>query len=97
MCLVLKQSTNPFGTCYSELTICVSFSFSLLSFELVFEQTTEHYPIQALKHTIKRSATLASISKEETNEPRREKTGNRGFRPGPTQTVLYKLRKELEA
>ena len=31
------------------------------------------------------------------NEPRREKTGFRGFRPGPTQTGLYKLRKELEA
>ena len=29
-------------------------------------------------------------------EPRREKTGLRGFRPGPTQTGLYKLRKELE-
>ena len=32
-----------------------------------------------------------------TFEPRREKTGLRGFRPGPTQTGLYKLRKELEA
>ena len=31
------------------------------------------------------------------NEPRREKTGLRGFRPGPTQTDLYQLRKELEA
>ena len=30
-------------------------------------------------------------------KPRREKTGLRGFRPGPTQTGLYKLRKELEA
>ena len=30
-------------------------------------------------------------------EPRREKTGLRGFRPGPTQTGLYKLRKQLEA
>ena len=30
-------------------------------------------------------------------EPRREKTGLRDFRPGPTQTGLYKLRKELEA
>ena len=32
-----------------------------------------------------------------TNEPRREKTWLRGFRPGPRQTDLYKLRKELEA
>ena len=31
------------------------------------------------------------------NEPRREKTGLREFRPGLTQTGLYKLRKELEA
>ena len=31
------------------------------------------------------------------NEPRCEKTGLWGFRPGPTQTGLYKLRKELEA
>ena len=31
------------------------------------------------------------------SEPHREKTGLRGFRPGPTQTGLYKLRKELEA
>ena len=38
-------------------------------------------------------ATLANSS----FEPRREKTGLRGFRPGQTQTGLYKLRKELEA
>ena len=31
------------------------------------------------------------------NEPRREKTGLRGFRPGPTQTGLYSLRSRLEA
>ena len=37
------------------------------------------------------------IFEQNTNEPRREKTGLRGFRPGPTQTGLYKLRKELEA
>ena len=30
-------------------------------------------------------------------EPRREKTGLRGFRPGLTQTNLYSHRKELEA
>ena len=30
-------------------------------------------------------------------EPPREKTGLRGFRPGLTQTDLYKHRKELEA
>ena len=30
-------------------------------------------------------------------EPRREKTGLRGFRPGPTQTGLYSLRSRLEA
>ena len=30
-------------------------------------------------------------------EPRREKTGLRDFRPGPTQTGLYSLRSRLEA
>ena len=34
---------------------------------------------------------------EKTLEPRREKTGLRGFRQGLTQTGLYKHRKELEA
>ena len=37
------------------------------------------------------------ISSCRVAEPRREKTGLRGFRPGPTQTDLYKLRKEIEA
>ena len=31
------------------------------------------------------------------NEPRHEKTGLRGFRPGPTQTGMYSHRKRLEA
>ena len=30
-------------------------------------------------------------------EPRSEKTGLRGFRPGPTQTGLYNHRRWLEA
>ena len=34
---------------------------------------------------------------EGTNEPRCEKTGLRGFRPGPTQTGLYSHRRWLEA
>ena len=34
---------------------------------------------------------------EPTNEPRSEKTGLRGFRPGPTQTGLYSHRRWLEA
>ena len=32
-----------------------------------------------------------------TNEPRSEKTGLRGFRPGPTQTGMYSHRRWLEA
>ena len=32
-----------------------------------------------------------------SNEPRYEKTGLRGFRPGPTQTGLYCHRRWLEA
>ena len=31
---------------------------------------------------------------ERINEPRSEKTGLRGFRPGPTQTGLYKMARE---
>ena len=31
------------------------------------------------------------------NEPRRKKTGLRGFRPGSTQTGLYNLRSRLDA
>ena len=31
------------------------------------------------------------------NEPRCEKTGLRGFRPGPTQAGLYNYRRWLEA
>ena len=34
---------------------------------------------------------------ESLNEPRSEKTGLRGFRPGPTQTGLYSHRIWLEA
>ena len=30
-------------------------------------------------------------------EPRRKKTGLRGFRPSPTQTELYSHRRQLEA
>ena len=30
-------------------------------------------------------------------EPRSEKTGLRGFRPGPTQSGLYNQRRQLEA
>ena len=41
--------------------------------------------------------TMFASSSVVTYEPRREKTGLRGFRPGPTQTDLYKLIKELEA
>ena len=33
----------------------------------------------------------------QVNEPRSEKTGLRGFRPGPTQTGLYSHRRRLEA
>ena len=33
----------------------------------------------------------------DTNEPRREKTGIRGFRPCPTQTRLYSYRRWLVA
>ena len=43
--------------------------------------------------------TLAAITSAEKHtliEPRYEKTGLRGFRPGPTQTGLYSHRRWLE-
>ena len=51
------------------------------------------------------SDTWARASREETQtrlhclsfEPRSEKTGLRGFRPGPTQTGLYSHRMWIEA
>ena len=68
--------------------------------KLVFQPgLTRHWPVQSQKKRkrleisdLKRGVAALSIT-----EPRREKTGLRGFRPGPTQTGMYKLRKELEA
>ena len=58
-------------------------------------------------HMILRSMTLAyamlvlsqcgSVLYNRIFEPRSEKTGLRGFRPGPTQTGLYSYRRWLEA
>ena len=46
---------------------------------------------------LRRGLAVAGQAVRYTYEPRHEKTGFPGFRPGPTQTGLYKLRKELEA
>ena len=40
---------------------------------------------------------LAEYNTLSPNGPRSEKTGLRGFRPGPTQTGLYSHRRQLEA
>ena len=40
---------------------------------------------------------LAMEARESRREPRCEKTGLQGFRPGPTQTGLYNLIRWLEA
>ena len=40
---------------------------------------------------------LNIISKFNINEPRREKTGLRGFQPGLTQTDMYSPRSSIEA
>ena len=37
------------------------------------------------------------VSTTLNNEPMREKTSSLGFRPGPTQTGLYKHRRQLES
>ena len=46
---------------------------------------------------LENSVLVERFVKLSINEPRREKTGLRDFRPGPTQTGLYKLRSRLEA
>ena len=43
------------------------------------------------------SGPLTTIASYFSFEPRCEKTGLRGFRPGPTQTRLYSHRRWLEA
>ena len=49
---------------------------------------TEH-PVPEIKH----STTTSENRNINDNEPRREKTGLRGFRPGLTQTWLYSHRR----
>ena len=43
------------------------------------------------------TSTLCHHESQIWHEPRRQKTGLRGFRPGPTQTGLYSHRRWLEA
>ena len=54
-------------------------------------QPTEREQKQKVKKLNKRTAEFAFISSL-LYEPHREKTGLRGFRPGPTQTALYSHR-----
>ena len=49
------------------------------------------------KHSQKGAVWVYLTLSSKWNEPRRQKTGLRGFRPGPTQTGLRSLRKCLEA
>ena len=48
-------------------------------------------------HGIGKWPIIVGVNVRKIIEPRREKTGLRGFRPGPTQTGLYSLRSRLEA
>ena len=55
-----------------------------------------------LRMMVLNSKTMKSFRKtfrhiSHNNEPRSEKTGLRGFRPGPRQTGLYSHRRRLEA
>ena len=62
-------------------------------------QLTKYLYMRAMRlvRIISNNAAERKKERKKRNEPRCEKTGLRGFRPGPTQTGLYKLRKELEA
>ena len=82
--------------CYISLTtlLKINFDFDLTdySFLPVLWNQLEYSEYPNDRHVLNNILLCDLI-----NEPRREKTGLRGFRPGPTQTGLYKLRKELEA
>ena len=51
---------------------------------------------QQSKKTLKRKRVGQTALFRITNEPRREKTGLRGVRPGPTQINLYGHRRWIE-
>ena len=62
-----------------------------------FKISTEIFCCNSAEFQVKIFMVLLCISFYVLYEPRREKTGLRGFRPGLTQTGLCKLRKELDA
>ena len=56
----------------------------------------DYLSLRWANHWILGSSLLISLSFAIRNEPRCEKIGLRGFRPGPTQTGLYSYRRWLE-
>ena len=48
-------------------------------------------------YSFKKGRIMLGLTGVFSNEPRYEKTGLRGFLPGPTQTGLYSHRRWLEA
>ena len=64
---------------------------------ILARHTEETVTLQCTGKNIHKGTTLDGFSDQLLNEPRCEKTGLRGFRPGPTQTVLYSYRRWLEA
>ena len=65
-------------------------SSELTNHTLESAQNTCKFYVNVTKHSYQRAVVLP-------NEPRCEKTGLQGFRPGPTQTELYCNRRWLEA
>ena len=51
------------------------------------------YMVLISKNRFTHDHDLLIYTRGTTNEPRSEKTGLRGFRPGPTQTGLYSHRR----
>ena len=72
-------------------TICRKYLFNV---SMNFSRTTSCF---ASLQTIVTERDCAKIPRQSRNEPRYEKTGLRGFRPGLTQTRLYSYRRWLEA
>ena len=66
------------------------------TFVLVHAESRFSHDVAHANHIMKKSIYLPG-AKLLIYEPRSEKTGLRGFRPGPTQTKLHSDRRWLEA
>ena len=86
----------------SEVTRNLQLKYRLISITCENHQISQHTLNIIYTHVIHLSflplkIRLNIISKFNINEPRRDKTGLRGFQPGLTQTDMYSPRSSIEA